>query len=42
MSEKAKSLKEKDKELVEEIKRIKKKQKGLYQEYEIPGLDEIE
>jgi hypothetical protein len=41
MAEKAKPLKEKDKELIEEIKRIKKKQKGLYQEYEIPGIGEI-
>jgi len=31
---------DKDKALLEEIKRIKKKQKGLYQEYEIPGLEE--
>ena len=40
MSEKTKSLKEKDKELVEEIKRIKKLQKGLYKEYEISELEE--
>jgi hypothetical protein len=33
---------DKDKALLEEIKRIKKKQKGLYQEYEIPGLEETE
>jgi hypothetical protein len=33
---------DKDKALLEEIKRIKKKQKGLYREYEIPGLEETE
>jgi hypothetical protein len=33
-----KSLKEKDKELVDEIKRIKNLQKGLYKEYEIEEL----
>lgn len=42
MGEKAHSLKENDKGLVEEIKRIKKLQKGLYKEYEIPGLEDIE
>jgi len=31
-------LKENDKELVEEIKRIKRLQKGLYKEYEIEEL----
>ncbi|MCX6814595.1 MAG: hypothetical protein NTY20_03035 [Candidatus Aenigmarchaeota archaeon] len=38
----AKHLPAKDKELLEEIKRIKKLQKGLYKEYEIPGLEDIE
>lgn len=37
-----KSLKEKDEALLKEIKRIKKLQKGLYKEYEIPGLEDIE
>jgi len=39
MTEKAHSLKEKDKELVEEIKRIKKLQKGLYKEYDIEEIE---
>jgi len=33
-----KSLKEKDEELLNEIKRIKKLQRGLYKEYEIDEL----
>jgi hypothetical protein len=40
MAEKAKPLKEKDKELIEEIKRIKKLQKGLYGEYEAEEIPE--
>jgi chaperonin cofactor prefoldin len=42
MTEKArkvvKNLKEKDEELLNEIKRIKRLQKGLYKEYEIGKL----
>lgn len=35
----AKHIPTKDKALLEEIKRIKRLQKGLYQEYEIPELE---
>lgn len=35
-----KKLLEKDKSLLEEIKRIKKLQKGLYREYEISELED--
>ena len=38
MGEKTLPLKEKDEELLRELKRIKKLQKGLYKEYEIEEL----
>jgi len=44
MKEKAhndiKNLKEKDEDLIKEIKKIKKLQRGLYKEYEISELEE--
>jgi hypothetical protein len=36
----AKKISEKDEKLLEEIKRIKKLQKGLYKEYEIEEIED--